>query len=102
MMADVFIIVNKSTLGTEDEQIAVDAVVLSSRKILSKNPMMKGILESHIEDAQSFWERDGGEGNVPTDKLFRYLGGMWSSIYSKGSIISDTQARELVKQSGGL
>ena len=101
-MADVFIIVNKSTLGTEDEQIAVDAVVLSSRKILSKNPMMKGILESHIEDAQSFWERDGGKGEVPVDDLFRYLNGMFSGIHSIGSIVSDTQAKELIKQSGGL
>ena len=101
-MSDVFIIMNKSTLGTEDEQVVVDAVVLASKKILSKKPMMKGILESHMEEAQSFWERDGGDGDVPTDKLFRYLGGMWSGIYSKGSIVSDERARELIKQSGGF
>ena len=101
-MANVFIIMDKSTMGDEDEQVNVKAVVLASRKILSKHDGTKLIIEEHIKDAQSFWESDGGEGEVPVDKLFGYLGGMWSSIYSKGSIISDTQARELVKQSGGL
>jgi len=101
-MADVFVIMNKSTLGTEDEQIVVDAIVLSSKKVLSKNQMMKGLLEVQMEEAQSFWERDGGDGNVPTDKLFKYLGGMWSGIYSKGSIVSQDRARELIKQNGGI
>ena len=101
-MPNVFIIMDKSTMGDENPQVSVVAVVLSSKKILSKKPMMKGILESHMEEAQSFWERDGGDGNVPTDKLFRYLGGMWSGIYNKGSIVSDERARELIKQSGGF
>ena len=101
-MPNVFIIMDKSTMGDENPQVTVVAVVLSSKKILSKNPMMKGILEGSMEDAQFFWERDGGKGEVPVDKLFGYLGGLWSGIYSKGSIVSDTQAKELIKQSGGL
>jgi len=102
MMANVFIIMNKSTLGTEDEKVDVQAVVLGSKKILSSNLGLKSAIESHMKEAQSFWERDGGDGDIPTDKLFGYLGGMWSGIHSKGSIVSQDRARELIKQNGGI
>ena len=100
-MADVFIILDRSNMDTEDRP-EVKAVVLSSRKVLGRNPVIKHAVEGNIGDAQSFWERDGGEGQVPSDKLFGYLQTMWSGINNYGMIVSAEHAREFVKQSGGI
>jgi len=97
---DVFVLVTPD--HDSDEQGAVkdvQGVVLPSKKVLGG---AKDYLQMHVDDAQKYWEEDGNSGDIPIDRLYRYLVRMTMSAYSPGWLMSADDARQLIKRSGGL
>jgi len=83
----------------DKEAKRIDGVVLSSRKILGPG---KDHLEMNITDAQRFWEADGNSGEVSLEKLFGYLLHMNLSAYRMGILLPIDDAREFIKEGGGI
>lgn len=77
----------------------IQGVVLASKKVLGNR---KKILQMQVDDAQDSWLQDGNSGDVPIEELYRYLERMNMSAYHAGRILPIDEAKELIKNNGGL
>ena len=101
-MADVWVMSDGTGEGEEAWKSGVQAVVFPNHKIIAQSDMDKRLLQEQIEEAQRFWQQDGNEGEISTEALFDYLGGLHTSPYHGGFVTSIEEAREYVKLCGGL
>ena len=100
-MSDVFLLVDASK-GDDTWKENVKAAVLPSHKVLTKDRTTKLFLMSHIYEAQSFWEKEGNTGKIPTETLYNFLTAMNPTPLRFGGTTSAEEAREYIKLSGGL
>jgi len=59
-------------------------------------------LQMQVDDAQDTWLQDGNSGDIPIEELYRYLERMNLSAYHAGWILPIDEAKELIKNNGGL
>ena len=97
-MADVWVL---TSIKNFDAELELDAVVLGSRKILSKSEGIKEMLSSDFEAADNIWAEQN-DGPMPPEELFGFLNAIHKNPHGIGQTMAAEDARELVKKSGGL
>ena len=75
--------------------------VLGNRKIIAKDDSYKDSLESDFEAADTIWAEQNND-PMPAEQLFGFLNAIHKNPYSIGMTMSAEEAREFVKETGGL
>ena len=97
-MADVWVLQGQSGPGSE---LDLKAVVLGNRKILTQSEGLKEALEESFQAADRIMG-EGNEGEISTEELFEFLSATHNNVYGIGTTVSSEEAKELVKNNGGI
>jgi len=100
-MADVFLIVDLGE-GNGAWKNNVKAAVLPNKKVLGP-PSITGHINKVIKDAEKLWNSyHPEEGEIPMERIYGRLGMSYKNHKSSGIVVTLEEAREYIKQSGGL
>ena len=99
MADDVFVLVTPDFDKGEGFAKEIQGVVLPSRRVIGRD---KEYLQTQIKNAQDVWEAEGNSDDIPIEELYSSLARMNMSAYHPGWILPIDEAKELIKNSGGL
>jgi hypothetical protein len=100
-MADVWLLVDLGE-GNGEWKNNIKAAVLPNKKVLGA-PSVTGHINKVIKDAEKLWNlHHSEEGEVPMERIYGSLGTSYKNHKNMGIVIPLEEAREYIKQSGGL
>ena len=101
-MADVWILADARD-GGDSWKSNVKAVVLPSKKVISRSKRFSSLISKQISMAESMWAgATDDNSSITTEAMYNALNRWHGNPYSMGVIVPVEDAREYIKQSGGF